>query len=195
MRKKICLRDSSYAYLDEHDKKTSSTDTVPLQELLCPFQHVLRYQLMLQTMRESAKKQIRKGEAVGEQAWVNQFYINLKEGLKEMKDLNEYLNEYRRDSEILSDYAKGLDPKKVRAFEPYDLKRDFGVLKFQDFLEHKIKDKKTTTRQQSTFGASMKKTSIGSKDRFKPKYLLAFQGENKIGTHLHYYNTYLKIKH
>ncbi len=131
-------------------------------------QHVLRYHLLLDTMAASARRQIAAGRAeVGtEQAWVRDFYANLRGGLLAMADLNGFLNEYKRDSEILSDFQReGLHPERILL--PYDclpsdrdVSREFGELAFDAKLELKKSGEK----------------------KYKTRYLLAFQGTASHGS-------------
>ncbi len=79
-----------------------------------------------------------------------------------MSDLNHYLNEYKRDSEVLSDYSNGLQPERVRTQrllggEHFDLATAFGRLLFDGKAMHWT-------------GAA-----DGKRGAFKSRYFLAFQ--------------------
>ncbi len=71
-----------------------------------------------------------------------------------MSDLNCFLNEYQRDSELLSDFRReGLHPDKVIfPFYDLDLSREFGALVFDAKLEHrKKKERRSSTRYLLAF--------------------------------------------
>ncbi len=45
---------------------------------MCPMQHVLRYHLLLDTMANSARKQLSKGSLVEGEEWVREFLVNVR---------------------------------------------------------------------------------------------------------------------